>query len=177
MENKIDFDKEFKKVFEILEDNDFSFDDVVEQDGEYYLDISLGTPCGEDWIETIWFNGTLNSFIESLEARIENFDIDEEIEPWISQRGKNGVPSSISALIEDANWKLETLEDLLAALKGEKKTKYRVTVKYEGSWDFEIAAYDEDEAMEMAQEEFEKLPSSSLTDTMEHYYIDSCEEL
>ena len=42
---------------------------------------------------------------------------DEEVEIWIPSRGKNGVPSSISTLLHDAEWKLEQLESLLSDLQ------------------------------------------------------------
>ena len=45
---------------------------------------------------------------------------DWEVEIWISSRGQNGVPSSISALVHDAEWKLEQLESLLSDLQRRK---------------------------------------------------------
>ena len=39
--------------------------------------------------------------------------IDEEVEIWIDIRGTRGVPSSIKSLLEDAEWKLEKLKELL----------------------------------------------------------------
>ena len=178
MENKIDFDKELVKLYETLENNNFSFCDVVEQDGKYYLEINQYTPCGEDWIETIWFDGTLNSFIESLGERVENFDIDEEVEPLISQRGKGGCPSSISDLVEDARWKKDQLTDLYMSLKGfEMKSKYRVTIRWGGTWNYEVLAEDEYEAMELARTEFDKIPKDELVNTMDEVEVDSCDEL
>lgn len=39
------------------------------------------------------------------------------MEIWIPSRGRNGVPSSISALVHDAEWKLEQLESLVCDLQ------------------------------------------------------------
>ena len=33
-------------IAEILEDNGFSYDEVEEQDGEYYIELNNGTPEG-----------------------------------------------------------------------------------------------------------------------------------
>lgn len=106
-----------QEVLNVLESHDFNISDVTEQDGEYYLEIGQYTPEGEDWSECIWFDGTAKNFVEAVQARAENFDIDEEVEPYISMRGQRGVPNSISDLVEDAKWKYKKLDDLSDALK------------------------------------------------------------
>jgi hypothetical protein len=93
---------------------------IIENNGfEIYADdtdweISQYTPEGEDWNESFEVNNSVDTFISELRSRVENFDIDDEVEPYISMRGTRGVPSSISDLMEDAKWKKETLENLLA---------------------------------------------------------------
>lgn len=106
-----------QEVLNVLESHDFNISDATEQDGEYYLEIGQYTPEGEDWSECIWFDGTAKNFVEAVQARAENFDIDEEVEPYISMRGQRGVPNSISDLVEDAKWKYKKLDDLSDALK------------------------------------------------------------
>lgn len=104
-------------IAEILEYNGFNYNEVTEQDGKYYIELNNNTPLGEDWWLTVWFDGTDKSFVDAIEEITTNFDIDEEVEIWIPLRGKNGVPSSISALVQDAEWKLEQLEYLLSDLQ------------------------------------------------------------
>ena len=104
------------EVIDLLETHDFNISEIYEQDGEYYVDIGQSTPEGEDWSECIWFDGTTTEFIEAVRKSAENFDVDEAIEVFVECRGKNGVPSSIRALVEDAEWKLEKLEALADAL-------------------------------------------------------------
>lgn len=104
-------------IAEILEYNGFNYNEVTEQDGKYYIELNNNTPLGEDWWLTVWFDGTDKSFVDAIEKITTNFDIDEEMEIWIPLRGKNGVPSSISALVQDAEWKLEQLESLLSDLQ------------------------------------------------------------
>ncbi len=108
-----------KKIINILENNDFETGEITKQGDQYYMEISQYTPEGEDWNECIWFDGTDKGFIDSLEERIDNFDVDEEVEIWIDNRGRNGVPSSIKALIEDAEWKLETLKKAITGLENQ----------------------------------------------------------
>lgn len=106
------------KIISIIEGNGFSIDKVRKQDNDFYVELGQFTPCGEDWWETIWFDGTDGGFIEAIRKRYITFDVDEEAERWIESRGKNGVPGSIRALVEDAEWKESTLEELVGALKG-----------------------------------------------------------
>lgn len=105
------------KVIEIVENNGFSIHEVEKQGNDFYVEINQGTPLGEDWWETIWFDGTDKGFIESVRERYNNFDVDEETEIWIENRGKRGVPSSIKALVEDAEWKESTLGELADELE------------------------------------------------------------
>lgn len=105
-----------QEVIDLLETHDFNISEIHEQDGEYYVDIGQYTPEGEDWSECIWFDGTTKGFIDAVQARAESFNVDEEVEVFVECRGKNGVPSSIKALVEDAEWKCKTLEALADAL-------------------------------------------------------------
>lgn len=95
----------------------FHYNEPSKQDNEYYVEFGMSTPEGEDWYETLWFDGSYGGFVESLQNRINNFDIDEEVEIWIPIRGKNGVPNSITDLIEDAKWKKIQLEHLLEKME------------------------------------------------------------
>ena len=44
------------------------------------------------------------------------FDVDEHVELWVNGRGKNGVPSRIRELVEDAEAIDKMLQELAAAL-------------------------------------------------------------
>ena len=101
-----------KKIIELLENNGFSVNDV-EQNGEsgYYVELNQSTPEGEDWWVTITYDGTDEDFIREFKTHADYFDVDEEVEIWVDSRGKNGVPSSIRALVKDAEWKEETLKN------------------------------------------------------------------
>ena len=108
-----DLDELADLIRDILEKNNFNlYGDIEEQNREFCLEFGQATPEGEDWNETIWFNGTLESFADSLEQRALNFNVDDEAEVYISCRGKYGCPSSISDLITDAEWKKDALLSL-----------------------------------------------------------------
>lgn len=105
------------KIIKIVENNDFNMGNVEKQNNSFYVDISQYTPLGEDWYETIWFDGTNKGFIRAVRDNYNSFDVDEEVEIWIENRGKNGVPNSIRALVEDAEWKEAALEKLADELE------------------------------------------------------------
>lgn len=111
-----------KKIQDVLEKNEFNFDEEIsEHDNGKYIEINQGTPEGEDWWETIWFDGTYEGFTNAVEERVLNFDIDEEVEIWIPNRGNGGCPNSIMDLVHDAEWKQKTLEKLLDDLQENEK--------------------------------------------------------
>lgn len=131
--------KEFNKlVIEVLENADFNIGEITEQDGEYYVELSQYTPAGEDWYVIIWFDGTDEDFIKSVRKYANGFDVDDEVDPYLEMRGKNGVPNSISTLIEDAKWKETKLEELADELEyltlsqdddEEEEEDYTITLK------------------------------------------------
>lgn len=99
-----------ERIIEVLERNGFNINEVTKQDNEFYLEYGQSTPEGEDWWETLWFDGTEEGFIKAFIDRANSFDVDEEAEVWIEARGRvRGVPESIRDLIDDAEWKKETL--------------------------------------------------------------------
>lgn len=113
-----------EKIQDVLEKNNFNYDEEInEQDNQKYIEINQSTPEGEDWWETIWFDGTYEGFTNSVEERVLNFDIDDEVEIWIPIRGKGGCPDSIMDLVHDAEWKQKTLQRLLDDLQGNKEEK------------------------------------------------------
>lgn len=55
--------------------------------------------------------------------------------------------------------------------------KYNVVIHYEGAWNFDIEAKDEDEAMEIAETKFAELSSEELIDNLADSFVDGCWEL
>lgn len=117
-----------EKIQDVLEKNNFSCNgEINEEDNEKYIEINQRTPEGEDWWETICFDGTYDGFTDAIEERIFNFDIDDEVEVWIPSRGRGDCPNSIMDLIHDAEWKQKTLEELLNDLQGNEKESRVIT--------------------------------------------------
>lgn len=81
------------------------------------------TPAGGDWIVAFWFDGTARGFKRAIAQYSFYFDIDDEVSLYVDNRGKNGIPSSIEVLLEDAKWKMRELEDLAEELNNKQKPK------------------------------------------------------
>ena len=47
-----------ERIIKVLEKNEFNVGEITEQDKEFYLEFGQSTPEGEDWWETLWFDGT-----------------------------------------------------------------------------------------------------------------------
>lgn len=106
-----------KELIDVIKDNGFTCSSIEQQgDKDFYVELSQTTPAGEDWHWTVWFDGTDDNFISALEDDIYYFDVDEQVEPFIDNRGKYGIPGSIKLLVEDAEWKLKQLEKLFDAI-------------------------------------------------------------
>ena len=75
-----------ERIIEVLERNEFNIREVTKQDNKFYVEYGQSTPEGEDWWETLWFDGTEEGFIKSFTERANSFDVDEEAEVWIEAR-------------------------------------------------------------------------------------------
>ena len=73
------------------------------RDQTYTTDLEFWSPLGEDMCISIEWDGTEKSFIDGFTSYASDFDPDEHAEMWIPYRGQNGTPSSIRALINDAD--------------------------------------------------------------------------
>lgn len=85
-----------------------------EHEGE--IEIENWSPAGEDLIETLEYDGTDDSLLNSLKQMRDNFDEDEHVKMWVqSMDSVSGVPQSIRALVEDAEQIKEMYNDLYFA--------------------------------------------------------------
>lgn len=84
------------------------------------LEVETSTPLGEDWIFSVDIKSWSDLDIKrafALAYRV--FDVDDECEHYIANRGKNGVPDSVRDILEDQEWKDKFLSDLSDAIDKE----------------------------------------------------------
>ncbi len=84
-----------------------------------YVEMGQYSPSGEDFFMSIDFDkdNQVQSFLRNLRAYYESFDIDEHVMLWVESRGENGCPSSIRALVEDAEAIKNMIGELAVALE------------------------------------------------------------
>ena len=99
-----------EKQVEICESLDWKIHEY--DDGS--IDLESYSPEGEDLIFTI---NAGEEFVHGICSIAVNFDVDEHVKMWIPSLGENGVPGSISALVEDAKEIEQMLYELVAALR------------------------------------------------------------
>ena len=56
-------------------------------------------------------------FLDVLDSKVREFDIDEYVDIYASSRGRNGVPSTYQSLIEAGNEQFELMDKLNDALR------------------------------------------------------------
>lgn len=82
-------------------------------DGDFEVaELSKRSPLGEDFS----FEVSTKDFVDSIYEYFYDFDVDEHVMLWIDSLGRNGVPSSISALVEDAGAIAQEIYNLYKAL-------------------------------------------------------------
>lgn len=107
----------------ILEDHDMSIN-YDTQDGEIYSEIEWWSDLDEDYVATIWWDGSAKSFVDAFRTYAEDFEPYEHACQWISmdrlERERMKVPSDNKALIIDA----EETKDLLMTVVKELSEKF-----------------------------------------------------
>ena len=118
MSNEAKYGALSDRIINILEDNDIELLGVYAQDDEYVTELEMYSDEGEDVVFTFFFDGSDESFVREFRSYAEDFDPDEHASEWVESRGIGGCPSSIRALVEDAEGIKETLYAVADALEG-----------------------------------------------------------
>lgn len=106
-----------KRIVKAIEDEQgWNILSTNEQDGLYYTEIEKWSPAGENIVETIWHDGTPQSFANSLCTNYEDFDPDEHAAMWYNAEDR-GQPKSMRVLLKDADEIESMLEELMIAVK------------------------------------------------------------
>jgi hypothetical protein len=96
-----------KKDRKIIESLDWGI-----YDGTDFYELEKYSPLGEDFCFSVSKKNYKNDIIDY----VDNFDYEEHAEIWIENRGRNGTPSSIQDLLDDAKAIKEMLIELVDKL-------------------------------------------------------------
>lgn len=77
------------------------------------VELEKYSPAGEDFMLDV----SISKFVEDVKEYADDFVPDEHAETWIELRGTHGVPTSIRALIDDADAIQEMLKELAEAIE------------------------------------------------------------
>lgn len=175
-----DNSNDLEKAKKIIENCGFTIQDenVAYTRNETGWEIQQYTPEGEDWFVDIIVNNDVNKLIDEISSYAENFDIDEEVELYVDMRGQRGIPSSISALVEDAKWKKDQLTNLanelqklksgninesaevVSVLRNPENSNERVEINKLPNGKYQTLYYSDEKSFSGAQSQFDDLDSA-----------------
>lgn len=103
---------------------------------DYYIRLEKYSPTGELFSMVIGFDkgDIIGSFLENIEAYLNEFDICKHAMMWVPVRGEYGCPQNISNLIEDA----KSIKNMILRLLEEAKSEYKKNIV----WTFFVLDFD-----------------------------------
>lgn len=130
-----------KKIVDIIRKQGFHCnDEVVEQNGKYFITIYRQTSIGKEWNLSLWFDGKARTLQEYIKCEASEFDVNEETKYWVLQIGQKGCPEDVECILKYAKWKKETLLNLANALAEVSEDTYilnrailKIVVNYAGT--------------------------------------------
>ncbi len=102
----------YKEYLKVIEDCGWKVNVMDEE-----IEIENWSPEGEDLV--LYLRKDIDIYEQVCDISL-NFDVDEHVEVYVNIRGTRGVPSSISALVKDAE-EIEDMYSILAAKLLKKK--------------------------------------------------------
>lgn len=104
------------EITDVLEQNGFHLLDIEAVYDGPYATLEFNSPLGEDFIFSVWFDGTPTDFVDMFEEYVDGFNPDEHAAELIRNMGKYGVPTSVRDLIDDAEAIYDRLDYVSAEL-------------------------------------------------------------
>ena len=84
------------------------------QEDERYVEFEYWSDLGEDCIIPLQLEDfTLNDLFHELFNEADCFDAEDHASMWYEQRGQHGAPTSLRALLEDADKQQKLLDDIV----------------------------------------------------------------
>lgn len=107
-------DNKWEMIETVLDDFNLRYDI---SDNTYALVEFWTDTAGQDIIVELSYNGTPDDFILEFSDHADSYDVDEEVELYVSMRGKNGVPETVRELLDDCQEAKDTLMNISDRLK------------------------------------------------------------
>lgn len=107
-------DNKWEMIETVLDDFNLRYDI---SDNKYALVEFWTDTAGQDIVVELSYNGTPDDFILEFSDHADSYDVDEEVELYVSMRGKNGVPETVRELLDDCQEAKDTLMNISDRLK------------------------------------------------------------
>lgn len=111
---------ELQALLDQAEKESWSSTPYIEDDGKRaYVEMEKHSPAGEDFCMYIDFDpdNQAETFLDNLCEYAAEFDTDEHAEMWLESRGKNGCPSTLKGLLDDARAIKKMIKELSDKLR------------------------------------------------------------
>ena len=102
-----------EKIEEVLEEMGIKYS-IKEKEAlvEFWTDTA-----GQDIPTEFEFDGTAEDFVKQFTELAEGYDVDENVEMWVSMRGKDSVPDTVRELMDDCQEAKDTLMEIAKKLQ------------------------------------------------------------
>lgn len=114
-----------EELTDILNNNDISVYSAEQTENGMSIGLEFYSDLGENVIIDIDCKDK-DDFIKKFEEYAQDFDVDEHAEMWIEGRGTNGVPESVSDLLEDAQSIKNFLVQVSDEIEGKEHTAFYI---------------------------------------------------
>lgn len=114
--NKIEIEKFLE---EVAEKTDINFNSVSKQsDGSFYIEFEYWSDLGEDVIVSLVIDElTKDEILNDMYKYVEYFDAEEHATELYNLHGEHGTPTSIRALLQDADEQAEKLQEIYDVMR------------------------------------------------------------
>lgn len=107
----------WEKIYDVLDNMNIKYDTNYCGSETQALIEFWTDAAGQDIPTEFEYDGTPEDFVKQFTERAENYDVDEEVEVYVSMRGKNGIPNTVRELLDDCQEAKDTLMDIARELQ------------------------------------------------------------
>ena len=106
-------------ILKISKKEDLNFFISKNSDNGYCVEFEYWSGLGEDVIISLVFDGemTIKKIIKEMEQYRDNFDAEEHAGELFNMKGKRGTPTSLRALLQDADEQQTKLDKIYETMR------------------------------------------------------------
>ena len=107
-----------KRIEKVLYEMKVYLEYEKNEDDNWYGLVEFWTDsAGQDIPTEFDFDGTAEDFVKEFVKCANNYDVDEEVELLVDNRGERGIPSTVREILDDCQEAKDTLMDIASRLQ------------------------------------------------------------